>query len=250
LLRGYAIFDYFRSYNGKLFRINDYLNRFENSSKKMHLKIPVNRKALVKVIEKLLEKNKAYGKDIGIRLLLTGGYSPDGYAISKPNFFILPEALPVYPSRHFTKGISLNLFEHPRELPLVKTTNYLTAANLAKLRKKLKVQDTLYHHRGRILECTRNNFFLFHGDTLVTAEKNVLLGISRKVNLEIAEKIFKIELREVLLEELDTCTEAFISGSTRGVCPVVMIDGKVIGNGLVGENTKVLMKKFSDAVNL
>ena len=215
----------------------------------MHLKIPVGRKVLVKVIERLLERNKASRKDIGVRLLLTGGYSPDGYAISKPNFFILPETLPVYPSGHFTKGINLNLFEHPRELPLVKTTNYLTAANLAKLRKKLKVQDTLYHHRGRILECTRNNFFLFHGDTLVTADKNVLLGISRKVNLEIAEKYFKIELREVLLEELDTCTEAFISGSTRGVCPVVMIDGNVIGNGTVGENTKLMIQEFRSASN-
>lgn len=248
MARGYAVFDYLRTYNGIPFRIKDYLSRFENSASAMNLKIPASRKQIIEIIYELFKKNKLKPtppEDVGIRFLLTGGYAEDVYTINRPNFFILIEDLPKYPNWQFTKGIKLNLWEHQRELPLVKTTNYLTAIKLAALRKKLNVQDTLYYSNNNILECTRNNFFLFHGNTLVTAGDHVLEGITRKTVLELASDKFKIEVRGVLVSELDECTECFITGSTRGVCPVININKKIIAKGRQGGNTKMLMNLFN-----
>jgi D-alanine transaminase/branched-chain amino acid aminotransferase len=250
MLRGYGVFDYLRTYSGKPFRLNDYLNRFENSARGMRMKIPVKRKKIVSAVELLLKKNNAsVKKDFGIRLLLTGGYSLDSYLPArKPNFFILIEDLPHYPSWYSSKGIKLMLYEFKREFAFVKTINYLTAIQLAGERKKQNAQDTLYCRDGKILETTRNNFFVFHGHMLVTAGENVLHGISRKVVLELAEKKFNIEIRDVLKEELTWCTECFITGTTRGITPVVQVNGIKIRNGKPGRNTKMLMKLFEDLV--
>ncbi len=247
LIRGYGVFDFLRTYKGVPFRIHDYLDRFDLSSTAMHLTIPYDRKELIEKVNELLEKNKMITSgDVGMRFILTGGYALDGYTIEQPNFFILVEELPVYPEWHFTEGIRLNLWEHQRELPLVKTINYLTAIQLTRIRQQLDVQDTLYHFNNKILECTRNNFFLMHGNTLVTADTNVLKGITAKVVLEIAKGQFNIETREVDLNELENCTECFITGSTRGVCPVAEVDGKSMGKRKQGNNTKKLMQLFQE----
>lgn len=271
MLRGYGAFDFMRTYYGVPFRINDYLNRFEQSAKGMKLKLPLKKKEIISTIKFLLKKNKIsiHPKrrnapnlkrgnpqplfrdlgQVGIRLLLTGGYSLDSYLPSiKPNLFILIEDLPEYPEWWSEKGIKLMTHEHSREMARVKTINYLTAIHLADERRKSKAQDTLYCSDGKILETTRNNFFLFHGNTLVTSEEDVLHGITRKATLELAHKKFNVETREVLKEELNECSECFITGTTRGVTPVISIDTIKIENGRAGMNTKKLMKMFEELV--
>ncbi|HEY4798093.1 MAG TPA: aminotransferase class IV, partial [Bacteroidia bacterium] len=205
MLRGYGAFDFMRTYYGVPFRMKDYLTRFENSAKGMMLKLPLSKKEIGNVINRLLKKNKiSDNKEVGIRLLLTGGYSLDSYLPAvKPNLFILIEDLPQYPDWWSEKGIKLMLFEHSREMARVKTTNYLTAIRLASERKKQHAQDTLYCSDGKILETTRNNFFLFHGSTLVTANDSILYGVTRKVIITIAQKMFKVEVREINKGELD-----------------------------------------------
>jgi len=250
MLRGYGAFDYMRTYHEIPFRINDYLIRFEQSAKGMKLKLPLKRKEIISAINSLLEKNTAsVKKDFGIRLLLTGGYSLDSYLPSvEPNLFILIEDLPLYPSWYSTKGIKLMLSEHKREMPDIKTINYLTAIHLAEERRKSKAQDTLYCFNGKILETTRNNFFLFHGNTLVTSKDDILHGITRKAVLELARNIFKVEVRAVLKKEIHSCSECFVTGTTRGVTPVVQIDNTKIGNGKAGKNTKELLRMLSVAI--
>jgi branched-subunit amino acid aminotransferase/4-amino-4-deoxychorismate lyase len=251
MLRGYGAFDYMRTYYGVPFRVNDYLTRFEQSAKGMKLKLPLKRKEIISIINSLLKKNHASEKrDFGIRLLLTGGYSLDSYLPSaKPNLFILVEDLPQYPSWYSAKGIKLMLFEHKREMSRIKTINYLTAIHLADERRKSKAQDTLYCFDGKILETTRNNFFLFQGNTLVTSKDDVLCGITRKAVLELAREKFKVEVRDVLKKEINSCSECFVTGTTRGVTSVVQIDNKKIGNGKPGGNTKKIMKIFNEVVN-
>jgi branched-chain amino acid aminotransferase len=246
MLRGYGVFDFMRTYHGQLFRINDYLERFENSAKGMKLKLPLGRKELIRIIKLLLKKNQAEEKDLGIRLLLTGGYSLDSYLPAvKPNLFVLIEDLPNYPRWWSEKGIKLITHEHSREMAEVKTINYLTAIHLADVRRKYKAQDTLYCYNGKVLETTRNNFFLFHGNTLVTSNESVLHGITRKAVLELAKGKFKVEVRPVLKKELNTCTECFITGTTRGITPVVRIDNIKIADGKPGRHTKELMNAFN-----
>lgn len=245
ILRGYAMFDYFLFESKHPFFFDDYLERFENSSKRMALTIPYSRAELKSQVFKLIEAN---GYENGaIRLVLTGGYSTDGYSPSNSNLIILQHFAPIYSKDVFENGIKLLLHNHVRTFPEVKTTSYIVGINRLEDLQKSGASDLLFHNGTDILETTRANFFIVtQDDILVTASNSVLKGISRKQILEFAPKNYKVEERILKLKELETAKEAFITSSTKGAHPVVQIDNIVIGDGKVGPISKDILKKFNE----
>ena len=89
------------------------------------------------------------------------------------------------------------------------------------------------------------NYFLVVWDIIsFTKKQNILFGITRMVVLEICRGVFPIEERTVRTTELGQATEAFLTGTTKGVMPVVQLDDTIIGDGSVGANTRKLMDLF------
>jgi len=242
LLRAYAVFDYLRTFGGRPFRLHDHLARFRNSAAGLGIPLRFANEQIAAAIDELLARNPL--EECAFRLVLTGGHSPDSMTISDPNFFILAERLPEYDPVCYTEGVKLITSEFLRDVPTVKSTGYLNAIRLAPIVREHGAHDMLYCHEGRVLELTRNNFFLFHGDTLATPSDDVLHGITRKVVLELCRGAFPVEERDVRTDELRAATEAFLCGTTKGVMPVVRIDDFVVGEGRVGENTRRVMELF------
>lgn len=245
ILRGYAMFDYFLFKSKYPYFFEDYLERFEHSSKRLGLKIPFSREGLKTQILKLIEKN---GIENGaIRLVLTGGYSVDGYTPTNPNLLILQYSTPVYTQDVLEKGVKLLLHHHVRTFPEVKTTNYIVGINRLEDLQNSGASDVLFHDGTNILETTRANFFIVtQDDVLVTASNSVLKGISRKQILNFAPKYYKVEERVLKVEELKNAKEAFITSSTKGAHPIVQIDDIVIGDGKVGPVSKDILEKFNE----
>jgi len=242
ILRGYGVFDFFRTHHGKLFHFDDHFKRFANSARVFGLRLPVSRAQMEKIILSLLKKNKV--KDASFRPILTGGPSEDGLSYKKPNFAILTEDIYTYPKSYYDKGIKVITCEYLRVLPETKNSNYILALKMVSARKKKGAVEILYTNQGKVLEASTANFFIFKGATLITAKHDILKGITRKVVLKLARGKFKVEEREVKLSDLDSAAEAFITGGNKLIMPVVNIDGKKIGHGGVGENTKWLMSEF------
>jgi branched-chain amino acid aminotransferase len=242
LLRSYAAFDYLRTYNGRPFRLPDHLNRFRNSAGGLALQLQYSDEEIAGIITELLARSGL--PEAGVRLVITGGNSPDSVTMVEPNFFIAVEKLPQYPPECWQEGVKLITSEYLRDIPAVKSTGYLNAIKLMPLVKRHSAHDVLYCHDGRVLELTRDNFFLFEGDTLVTPRENILLGITRMVVLELCRDVIPVEERTVRTSELARATEAFLTGTTKGVMPVVQLDDTVVGNGKVGPNTRKLMDLF------
>jgi len=243
LLRGYAVFDYLRTYNGKPLLINHHFERFENSAKSLRIALPLTKKQITETIISLIQKSKIK-KDVGIRLLITGGNSTDGISLGKPNFIIIIEDLAEPKEEEIKNGVKLIINKFQRETPLVKTTNYKNAIRHSSEKEEQNAYDILYHFNNNILETTRNNFFIFKKNILLTAKEKVLQGITRKIILQIAKEKFKIEERPVNIDELKDATEAFVTGATKNILPVVQINKLKIGNGKIGKNTKILIKMF------
>jgi branched-chain amino acid aminotransferase len=248
LLRGFAAFDFMRSYNGKVLLFDEHLNRLTRSAKILNIKISLTRVRIKEIIEKLLRKNKL--KEAGIRIIITGGQSVNGisYNYDTPTFLILTQALPQYRAALYERGAKLITYEHGREIPRAKTTNYLTLLKLQNRKIRSGAAEVLYIAKGNILEGATSNFFIFKDDTLITAKDNILWGTRRKLVLKLARKKFKVSERTLLIAELKGATEAFITSTTREILPIVKIDNVKIGDGKVGQNTKELMNLFSQYV--
>ncbi len=248
-LRGYGVFDFFRTINGKPFLYDEHIERFKNSAELFNLKIPIGDAELKKIIDKLILKNGF--RESSVRIVLTGGELKNGMGFDSfsPTFLILVEKSKTPPAKLYKTGVKLITLEHRRELPRAKTLNYISAVRLCNSElKRKKAFEVLYTDRGRVLECSTSNFFIFRGGKLITPKKDILLGTTRNLVLKLAGKHFKTEEREIKSRELRFADEAFITASNKDILPVVNIDGKIIGDGKVGENTRKLMDAFGSYV--
>ena len=81
-------------------------------------------------------------------------------------------------------------------------------------------------------------------DEIFTPAQKILKGITRKHILTIASKHFKVNEMEVPLNYLDKASEIFITSSTKGVLPVVNVDGMMIGQGKPGPKASLLLTEW------
>lgn len=220
LLRGYGVFDFFRAIDGKPIYLEDHLTRFENSAQMLHLPTPP-RELLRQNILQLIELNPQ--PLLGVKLVMTGGYSPDGYEIATPNLFMLAKP---FSFRPFTQGVTLMSVDYQREIPTAKTINYLVPISTLQQQRSMGADDVLYHHKGYILESSRSNVFIIKNEKIITPKENILQGITRKHILEVARTAFEVEERFVSLQEFWEADEVFISASTRRINFVQKVDNQ------------------------
>jgi len=239
LLRGYGVFDYLAVRQGTPLFLGDYIGRFRRSAEVLGLQLPFSVEALHDMVWSLVEANGL--EDAGIRLVLTGGYSEDGYAPAMPNLIILEHYLPPRSEQVWNQGIKMISYAHQRELPEAKSINYLTGIQLLNTLKQEGAAEALFHDNGWVRESARANFFIVSEQgRLVTPEKKILHGITRQRILQSASYLIELETREIALEEVFTAREAFITSTTKGNLPVVMVDSCPIGNGKPGPVSKAI----------
>jgi D-alanine transaminase/branched-chain amino acid aminotransferase len=222
--RGYGIFDFLRVAKDKPLFIEAHLDRFFTSAEIMRLNIPQTREDIKNIVGELIEKNKMDYS--GIRMIIAGGDAPDGYTIEQPHLIVIQAPLAEPTLTLPSTGIKLASYNYQRQIPEVKTTDYLMAVWLQPWMKEQGADDILYHHNGVVSECPRSNFFIVTKDNvLVTAEKNMLKGVTRKNILAVCKANgIKVETRDLLLSEVATAKEAFITSSTKRIIPVHQID--------------------------
>jgi branched-subunit amino acid aminotransferase/4-amino-4-deoxychorismate lyase len=235
IIRGYGIFDFLKVEKGVPLFIEPHMERFQNSAKEMELTLNYSVEDLKKMVLKLIVKNNF--KKGGMKIILTGGYSADGYIPSKDtNLIILLSTFKTPSKKVYQEGIKLMFHRHFRDISTVKTTNYIVPIRLAKAIKAAGAKDVLYHWNGKISESSRSNFFIVKKDnTIVTSVNHILNGITRQRTLKVANAHYKVIKKDITMRELKNAKEAFITSTTKGALPVVQIDDLKIGNGKVGE---------------
>jgi branched-chain amino acid aminotransferase len=143
----------------------------------------------------------------------------------------------------FEKGIRLVTFEHQRQLPYVKTIDYLQAIRLQQFIRQNNAGDVLYQSASGIGECPRSNFFIVtNNDEIITPDKNILHGITRKKILQLTG--FNTTAAAIYPEQITTVKEAFITSTTKIILPVLNIDGHTIGDGKPGSMTREIFKRL------
>ncbi|WP_017731004.1 aminotransferase class IV [Nafulsella turpanensis] len=244
LFRGYGIFDYFRTHEGKPFLMRQYLQRFRRSGKDLRLELNLSDEELEATILELIKLNGR--SESGVRLLLTGGYSENTFTPSTPNLIIRIEKSVLPDERSYTEGVKLISTEYLRDMPEVKTTNYLKAVREWPAVEAAGATELLYHWNGEWLECSRSNFFVVVKGVLITAPlPKVLAGVTRGETLRIArESGIPVKEESLPLAILPEAEEAFITGTTKRIMPVVQVDGQQIGNGKPGPVSKRLLQEW------
>ena len=221
--RGYGIFDFLRVSNGIPLFIEDHLDRFYHSAREMRLPVQQTKEELKGILSALLQKNNL--PDAGVRILLTGGNSPDGYQVTAPNLVIIQQPF-VPPSSNLLQACKLVTYQHQRQMPHIKTTDYLMAVWLQPWIKQMGADDVLYQQNGMVSECPRSNFFIVTANhTIQTPARNILKGVTRKQVLKVAARQgIMVEEKDISLKDIRGASEAFIASSTKRIIPVGQVD--------------------------
>ncbi len=246
LLRGLGVFDFIETVNGRPFLLTEHLLRLRGSLSYANIHLSLTDNELNNIIFDLIQKNGF--KESTIKIVVTGGKTPDGKSYDKnsPTIFILIDELSLASVKMAESGVKLITLEYIREIPEVKVLNYFMFIKTKHTPQAQGAFNVLYKKAGLITECATCNFFIFKGNKLITPQRNILKGITRDCVLKLAQGIFPIELRDVQVEELKEATESFLTVTSVGIAPVLQIDNLVIGNGKIGSNTHKLMQLFHD----
>jgi branched-chain amino acid aminotransferase len=245
--RGYGIFDFFKLVDGRPVFLEDHLKRFYHSAGQMRLNVKQTPEELKEILHSLIARNKL--PDSGVRMTLTGGYSPDGFSIGEPNLIITQQEFSINKDA-VRNGIRIVSYQHQRQFSEVKTIDYLMAIWLKTFIAENQADDVLYHYGNIISECPRANIFIVAQDgTLVTPVNNLLKGVIRKHVLQLASSMYRVEERDVDLSELYTAKEAFITSTTKNILPVIQVDKHVIGEGKLGETTRTLQDELIQLID-
>lgn len=223
LQRGYGVFDFLRVKGKQPLFLQQHIDRLYRSLEYMRLQLSHSKEELITIIQSLIDQNQLAHS--GIRITVTGGASPDGYTPVEPHLIIVQQTVPEPPERMLTLPYKLITHHYRRQLPEVKTTDYLMAIWLQPLIKEQDAQDVLYHFNGSISECPRSNFFIITQENiLITPNEGMLKGVTRANILSVAKQMMRVEERPVTLEDIRTAKEAFISSSTKRIIPVSAVD--------------------------
>jgi branched-chain amino acid aminotransferase len=258
LLYGDGVFEGLRCYNGKVFRLEQHINRLWDSAKSLAIEIPMTKDEMIAATQKAVLLNNV--KDGYIRIIVTRGVGDlglDPFVCGPPQVIIIAAQLALYPKELYETGLDIvtagTMRMPPAALnPRIKSLNYLNSimAKIEALRAGCE-ESLMLNHKGEVSECTGDNIFIIKNGVLMTPpiDAGILEGVTRNVVLELAAKL-GIPARETAFTRHDVfvADECFLTGSAAELIPVVSIDKRIIGNGKPGPITKQLLEAFHEEV--
>ncbi len=258
LLYGDGVFEGMRAYGGRVFRLDAHLKRLEDSAKAVRLTLPMSRDELSQATYDALKANSVV--DGYIRLVVTRGVGYLGLSPTRtgtPSVFIIADQIELYPRELYEQGMAIISSSVVRNVPnaispRIKSLNYLN-----NILAKIEALDAgvheaiMYNHLGYVAECTGDNLFLVREGAVLTPPPNagILEGITRQAVIDlIHQRGLPFREMELTRHDLYISDECFLTGSAAEVIPVTRIDGRPIGTGEVGPQTRKLIGDFREMV--
>jgi len=245
---GDGVYEVLRSYNGRIFTLEEHLQRFSNSLSG----IGIGSVDIDRVRSRVLKSFDIAGiSNARIYFHITRGSGPRKHhcdADLEPNFFLTVTELEDN-TQAKTNGIEVSIHPDWRWKRCdIKSLNLL-ANVLARQDAASKGCDeaVLVDEAGLVTEGASSAFFAISEQTLQTTAltANILPSITRQFVIKAGVNIgLKTIEKSLTPQQASDADELFIASTTQDIIPVVKFDGKLIGDGKPGKYTKLLMREF------
>lgn len=251
---GDAVWEGLRVYDGKIFKLNEHLDRLFDSAKSLaFINIPSRDEVKTAIFTTLISNGMFDNAHIRLTLTrgkkVTSGMSP-AFNLYGCTLIVLAEwKPPVYDnSGGITLVTATTRRNSPNNLDSKIHHNNLINNILAKIEGNLvKADDAIMlDQNGFVSETNATNIFLVKKGHVLTPHADYCLpGITRATVMDlVVQENLVLQERRISLSEFHTADEVWTTGTMGELTPVVMIDGRVIGNGKVGPVTRRLQNAY------
>ena len=246
-LRGDAVFDMTRSFNGKAFRLAEHIARLYRSLRYLDIDPGLSPAEMAAISEDVLARNRhllAPGEDYWLAQRISRGIHPvpgDHWDHYGPNVIVECVPLPLRErARCFRDGIDVvtpSLRRTPPDAlsPRAKMHQYL---NLVLADREVKAQNpegwaVLLDTSGNLAEGLGSNIFLVRdGGLLTPRERCVLPGVSRQATIDLAQRLgIPFAEQDIDLYDAYTADECFLTSTSLCICGVRSLNGRSFAAG-------------------
>ncbi len=255
-IRSDATYDVVHVWQGRLFRLDDHVERFLTSIERLRMQLPVTRDELVEILMECVRRSNF--RDASVRMVCSRGMPPLGAADPRdPRLALNRLFMTVVPfvwianAEQRQRGLHLtvsNVRRIPPESidPTIKNHHWLDLT-FAQFEAYDRGGDTaaVIDVHGNVTEGPGFNIFMVQDGEVFTAPEGVLEGITRKVTAELCGELgIPFHYKGFSAEELRAADEAFIASTGGGLMPVTMVDDHAFGNREVGRVTQRLFDAY------
>jgi branched-chain amino acid aminotransferase len=255
LLYGDGVFEGIRFYNGRIFKLDEHVERLARSASLIGLELPLPKEKIKEVIIRACAKSHL--TDGYIRPLVTRGVGDLGLDPKKSkgaSLVVIVSTINLYGSKH-TTGLNATIASVRRTPPAslnpnIKSMNYLNNI-LAKSESNQRGTDEaiLLDVDAYVAEASADNIFVVKDGTIHVPPTNTnLIGITRGTILDLAKGRYPTKVEKFKVDFLLKADEVFITGTGGEVAPIVEVDGQKIHDGKPGPITKDLQARYFELV--
>ena len=231
--------------DGAFFRFDEYLTRFLSSMENLHLDPGMSKRDIKAALHQMVGKSSLRDSYVAMvcsrgKPKIAGSRDPRDcenhfFAWCVPYVHIIkPEIV----KQGATAWIAQNAYRIPENSvnPLVKNYHWGDfTQGIFEAKDKDYETVILLDYDGNVTEGPGFNVFAVKDKVLITPDRGVLAGVSRKTVLEMAEHLgINTSVRSLSVEELLEADEVFLSSSGGGVIPIIRVNETIFGNGASG----------------
>ncbi len=255
-LYGDGVFEGIRAYNGRVFKLEEHIDRLFDSAHVLLLDIPLTPEELTGAVLETCRRNAI--TDGYIRIVVSRGVGDlglDPNKCKKSTVVIIADRIQLYPEELYRSGMKIMTVptrrnHHEALNPRLKSLNYLNNI-MAKIEANLLGYNEvlMLSQEGYVAEGSSDNVFIVKDGCVITPPTfmGALKGITRDVVMELAAARGASAREEIFTRfEVYTADECFLTGTACEVIPVTECDGRRIGGGDPGPITREIISDFQE----
>ena len=236
---GDGIYEVVPVYSRVPFRLDEHLARLERSLAAVRIPNPYERAQWREIVDRIVAAQPF--EDQGVYLQVTRGVAKRDHAFPKgvaPTVFMMANPLVTPSAEDVAKGgVAVSAVDYRWMRCDIKSVSLIGNCLLRQVSAEVGAAETILFREGKLTEASASNVFIVKGGVIQTPPKSnlILPGITYDVVIELAASAgLPMQLREITEIEVRAADELWVTSSSKEVFPIVMLDGKPIGEGKPG----------------
>jgi D-alanine transaminase len=247
---GDGVYEVIPVYGGRLFRLQQHLDRLRYSLGEIRLLSPYADLEITRMLERLLADISG---DASIYLQITRGSAPRNHAFPgqvQPTVLAYAQDV-VYPDKATREaGVKAVCYPDQRwERCDIKSVSLLANVLARQYAHEQGAAEAVLFRDGKLTEGAASTLFVVHeGQLLTTASgHSILPGITRELVLELAcNHGLSCQQTDITENQVKTADELWLSSSTKEILPIVSLDGHAVGTGVPGPHYHHIIRLYDD----